>query len=44
MAQPATQIDLFAWAEELEREQSRIAKANHARSERRGFLVFCHRP
>ncbi len=44
MAQPATQIDLFAWAEELEREQARVAKANRARSERRGFLVFATDP
>src|SRR5680860_297869 len=44
MAQPATQIDLFAWAEELERDQARIAKANRARSERRGFLVFATDP
>lgn len=44
MAQPATQIDLFAWAEELEREQNRVAEANRARSERRGFLVFATDP
>lgn len=44
MAQPAIQIDLFAWAEELEHERDRIDKANHARSERRGFLVFATDP
>lgn len=44
MAQPAAQIDLFAWADELEREQERIAKENRARSERRGFLVFATDP
>lgn len=44
MVQPAAQIDLFAWAEELEREQGRIAEANRARSERRGFLVFATDP
>ena len=44
MAQPATQIDLFAWAEELEREHDRVAEANCARSEHRGFLVFATDP
>jgi len=44
MAEPATQIDLFAWAEELEREQGQIAEANRTRSERRGFLVFATDP
>lgn len=44
MAQPAMQIDLFAWAEELEHERDRIDKANRARSERRGFLVFATDP
>jgi hypothetical protein len=44
MAQPATQIDLFAWAEELELEHDRVAEANRARSERRGFLVFATDP
>jgi len=44
MAEPATQIDLFAWAEELEHEQTRIAEANRTRSERRGFLVFATDP
>lgn len=44
MAQSATQIDLFAWAEELEHERDRIDQANRARSERRGFLVFATDP
>jgi hypothetical protein len=44
VAQPAAQIDLFAWAEELEREQAQIADANRARAERRGFLVFATDP
>jgi hypothetical protein len=44
MAESAAQIDLFAWAEELEREQGLIAEANRARSERRGFLVFATDP
>jgi hypothetical protein len=44
MAQPATQIDLFAWADELERERHQIESANRARAERRGFLVFATDP
>ena len=44
MAQHAAQIDLFAWAEELEREHARVAEANRARSQRRGFLVFATDP
>lgn len=44
MGQPETQIDLFAWSEELEREHARVAEANRARSERRGFLVFATDP
>lgn len=44
MAQSAMQIDLFAWADELERERSRLEDANRARAERRGFLVFATDP
>jgi hypothetical protein len=44
MAQPAAQIDLFAWADELEGERHRVEQANRARSERRGFLVFATDP
>jgi hypothetical protein len=44
MGQAATQIDLFAWAEELERERKRIESVNRARAERRGFLVFATDP
>lgn len=40
MGQAAMQIDLFAWADELERERRRVESANRARAERRGFLVF----
>jgi len=40
----ATQINLFAWADELERERRRIESANRARAERRGFLVFATDP
>jgi len=39
-----TQIDLFAWAEDLEREHERITKANEERSRRRGYLVFATDP
>jgi hypothetical protein len=39
-----TQIDLFAWAEDLEREHDRIAKANDERSARRGYLIFATDP
>jgi hypothetical protein len=39
-----TQIDLFAWAEDLEREHERIARANEERSRRRGYLVFATDP
>lgn len=43
---PATaeQIDLFAWAEELEREQGRVAQANRKRASRRGFIVIATNP
>jgi hypothetical protein len=34
-----TQIDLFAWAEEFERENERVAKINEERARRRGYLV-----
>jgi hypothetical protein len=44
MAQAAEQIDLFAWAAELEAEQEQIAEANRARSQRRGFLIFATDP
>lgn len=40
MAQAAAQVDLFTWAEELERERRRIEEANLSRAGRRGFLVF----
>ncbi|MBS1890798.1 MAG: hypothetical protein JST59_05860 [Actinobacteria bacterium] len=44
MAEAAEQIDLFAWAAELEAEQEQIAEANRARSQRRGFLIFATDP
>ncbi len=39
-----TQIDLFAWARELEQENERIAKTNEERARRRGYLVFATDP
>jgi hypothetical protein len=39
-----TQIDLFAWARELEQENKRIAKTNEERVRRRGYLVFATDP
>jgi len=39
-----TQIDLFAWARDLERENKRIAKVNEERARRRGYLVFATDP
>ncbi len=39
-----TQIDLFTWARDLERENERIAKANEERARRRGYLVFATDP
>jgi hypothetical protein len=42
--QPETQIDLFAWARELEEERERVANANAERATRRGYLVFATDP
>jgi hypothetical protein len=39
-----TQIDLFAWARELDEESRRIAEVNKERSLRRGYLVFATDP
>ncbi len=41
---PETQIDLFAWAGELEQERERVAEANAERAIRRGYLVFATDP
>ena len=41
---PETQIDLFAWARELEQERERVADANAERASRRGYLVFATDP
>jgi hypothetical protein len=39
-----TQIDLAAWAQELEEERDRLEKANERRAARRGYLVFATDP
>jgi hypothetical protein len=39
-----TQIDLSAWAAELEEERLRLEKANETRAARRGYLVFATDP
>jgi hypothetical protein len=44
MTGSAEQVDLFAWARELEREQERVRQTNELRSRRRGFLVFATDP
>ncbi len=38
------QIDLVAWAEELETERDRVRQVNASRAERRGYLVFATHP
>jgi len=38
------QIDLVAWAQELEDERERVREANASRAERRGYLVFATDP
>lgn len=39
-----TQIDLTAWAKELDEERDRLEKANERRAARRGYLVFATDP
>jgi hypothetical protein len=39
-----TQGDLFAWAKDLERENTRIAEINAERVRNRGYLVFATDP
>ena len=41
---PPQQIDLFAWARELDAERERVVQANERRSRRRGFLIFATDP
>lgn len=43
-ARPPKQIDLFAWADELEEERVRIADINAERASRRGYIVFATDP
>ena len=44
MAEPGEQIDLVAWAGELQEERERVASVNEQRAKRRGFLVFATDP
>jgi hypothetical protein len=39
-----TQIDLTAWADELEEERAALERANEKRAVRRGYLVFATDP
>ena len=39
-----TQIDLTAWAQELDEERTRAEEANERRAARRGYLVFATDP
>ena len=43
-SEQGTQIDLTAWAEELEEERTRLEQANEKRAARRGYLVFATDP
>ena len=38
------QIDLLAWAQELEHERERVQEVNASRVERRGYLIFATDP
>ncbi len=39
-----TQIDLFAWAQELQEDRERVQRTNAERVTRRGYLVFATNP
>ena len=39
-----TQIDLVAWARELDEKHDRLEKANEQRAARRGYLIFATAP
>jgi hypothetical protein len=41
---PNTQMDLLAWAEELESERHQLESINAERAARRGFIVFATDP
>ncbi len=43
-AKAPEQIDLFAWADELEEERTRVADINAERAARRGYIVFATDP
>lgn len=43
-AKAPEQIDLFAWADELEEERARVADINAERAARRGYIVFATDP
>lgn len=43
-AEQAQQMDLVAWADELEAERKRVDEVNERRKRRRGFLVFATDP
>lgn len=43
-SEQGTQIDLAAWAKELEDERDRLERANERRAARRGYLVFATDP
>lgn len=44
MADSPQQVDLFAWARELESEREHVRSTNERRSQRRGFLVIATDP
>jgi hypothetical protein len=44
MASEDQQLDLVAWAAELETERGRVDELNERRARRRGFLVFATDP
>jgi len=41
---PEAQIDLFAWAQELEHDREQVWRTNAERASRRGYLVFATDP
>lgn len=43
-SEQGTQIDLAAWAKELDEERDRLDEANERRAGRRGYLVFATDP
>lgn len=43
-SEQGTQMDLAAWAQQLDEERARLEKANQRRAARRGYLVFATDP